>query len=160
MAVLASVLFVACDKNRIYEKNIAINKYVWSSEFTPSYTVEIKDTDVLYNLYLNIRHAEIYPYQNIWLLLTTQFPDSTSSSKRLEVVLANDEGKWFGEGMGDIWDYRVLIQENAFFTRPGFYTFKLTQNMRQDPLPGIMAVGIRIENTNILKKNNLSQSSR
>src|SRR4029078_1910647 len=114
---MAITLFSSCDKNRIYEKNIAIEKYIWDSKFTPSYTVEIKDTSVLYNLYVNVRHAEIYPFQNIWLMISTQFPDGTKSSRRIEVMLANGEGKWFGEGLGDIWDYRTLIQENAFFTQ-------------------------------------------
>ena len=145
------MLFSSCEKNRIYEKNVAIEKYIWDSKFTPSFTVEIKDTSVMYNLYVNVRHAEIYPFQNIWLMISTQFPDGTKSSRRIEVMLANDEGKWFGEGLGDIWDYRTLIQENAFFTEPGTYTFSLEQSMRQDPLPGIMAVGIRVENTGLHK---------
>jgi len=53
--------------------------------------------------------------------------------------------------LGDIWDYSTRIQENAFFTQPGLYTFSLEQNMRQDPLPGIMAIGLKVENTNLHK---------
>lgn len=147
------LILVSCDRNRVYEKNITIPKYIWDSKVKPSFTVEIKDTSVLYNLYVNVRHAEIYPYQNIWLLVGTQFPDSTGASKRIEIMLANEEGKWFGEGLGDIWDYRSLIQENAYFNKPGTYVFSLEQNMRQDPLPGIMSVGIRIENTGIHRSN-------
>src|SRR6187549_169559 len=71
------LLFDSCDKNRIYEKNITIEKYVWESKVKPTFTVDILDTSVLYNLYVNVRHAEIYPYQNIWLIVGTQFPDST-----------------------------------------------------------------------------------
>ena len=150
------LVFNSCDKNRIYEKNTTIEKYVWDSKAKPVFTVDILDTSVLYNLYVNVRHAEIYPYQNIWLIVSTKFPDSTFASKRIEIMLANQEGKWFGEGLGDIWDYRSLIQENAFFDKPGTYTFSLEQNMRQDPLPGIMSVGIRIENTGIHRSNSPS----
>ena len=144
-----------CDKNRIYEKNISIDKYVWDSRVVAEYEVEIKDTSALYNIYVNIRHADAYPFQNIWLLVGTRFPDSTSASKRIEITLANEEGKWYGEGLGDIWDYRSMIQENAFFNAPGTYTFSIEQDMRQNPLPGIMAIGLRIENTGI-KKNSVS----
>jgi len=147
------IINTGCDKNRVYEKNVTIDKYVWDSKFKPSYTVDISDTSALYNLYVNIRHAEIYPFQNIWLLIETKFPDSTNASKRIEIMLANDEGKWFGEGLGDIWDYRSMIQEQAYFNKPGTYVFTLEQNMRQDPLPGIMSVGIRIENTGIHRSN-------
>ena len=122
------LIFSSCDKSRIYEKNITIDKYIWDSKVKPTFAVEIEDTSVLYNLYVNIRHAEIYPFQNIWLLVSTKFPDSSSASKRIEIMLASDDGKWFGEGLGDIWDYRSLIQENAYFNKPGIYIFTLEEN--------------------------------
>lgn len=137
---------ISCERNRVYEKNISIEKYSWDSKVIPSYKVEIIDTSVLYNIYVNIRHADLYPFQNIWLQVGTQFPNGTKASRRVEIMLANDEGKWYGEGLGDIWDFRSLIQENAFFNNPGTYTFTIEQNMRQDPLPGIMAIGLRVEN--------------
>ncbi|MGB3077386.1 MAG: gliding motility lipoprotein GldH [Chitinophagales bacterium] len=143
---------VSCEKNRVYEKNISIDKYSWDSKMIPSFKVEITDTASLYNIYVNIRHADLYPFQNIWLQAGTQFPDGTKTNRRIEIMLANDEGKWYGEGLGDIWDFRSLVQENAFFNKPGTYTFTLTQNMRQDPLPGIMAVGLRVENMGMNKK--------
>lgn len=153
MAVSMILLLASCEKNRIFEKNVAVKKDVWDSRFIPSFSVEISDTSLLYNLYVTVHHTEIYPFQNIWLLVSTRFPDSTKSSKRIEVMLANDEGRWFGENLGEIWDYSTLIQENAFFTRPGTYTFTLEQIMRQDPLPGIMSIGIRVENTGIRRSN-------
>ena len=154
------ILFTSCDKNRIYEKNVTIDKYIWDSKVKPVFTVDIADTSVLYNLYINVRHAEIYPFQNIWLIVSTKFPDGTTASRRIEVMLADEEGKWFGEGLGDIWDYRSLIQENAFFDKPGTYTFSLEQNMRVDPLPGVMSIGMRIENTGIYRTNEQENNSR
>lgn len=152
MVGLSMILFLSsCEKNRIYEANVPIKNNTWDSNFTPSYTVDIRDTTLLYNLYVDVHHTEIYPFQNIWLLVTTRFPDSTKLSRRIEVMLANDEGKWFGESLGEICDYRTLIQENAFFTKPGTYTFTFGQIMRQDELPGIMSIGIRVENTGIRK---------
>jgi gliding motility-associated lipoprotein GldH len=148
---LLVVCCCSCEKNRTYEKNVSIEKYSWDSKVAPAFTVDIRDTSQLYNIYVNVRHNDEYPFQNLWLLVTTQFPDSTAS-RRIEINLADDEGKWYGEGIGDIWDYRSQIQENALFDRPGKYTFTLAQNMRQDPIPGIMAVGIRLENTG-MKKN-------
>lgn len=152
--LLMVITLVSCEKNRVYEKNISIGKYVWDSRVVPAFTVEISDTAQLYNIYVNIRHADLYPFQNIWLQIGTEFPDGTNTSRRYEIMLANDEGKWHGEGLGDIWDFRSLVQENAFFKTPGTYTFTLTQNMRQDPLPGIMAVGLRVEKTGLQKNAN------
>jgi gliding motility-associated lipoprotein GldH len=151
VAVLILSFATSCEENRIYEKNINIEEYRWDSKTVPSYQVDIKDTSVLYNLYVNVRHAELYPFQNIWLVVGTIYPDGKKASSRVEIMLANNEGKWYGEGLGDIWDYRVQIQENAFFNQPGSYVFTIQQNMRQDPLPGIMAIGLRIENSGLKK---------
>lgn len=151
--ILVLMLFAlaSCEKNRVYEKNISIDKYLWNSKTVASFSVTISDTTQLYNIYVNIRHADLYPFQNIWLQIGTEFPDGTNANRRMEIMLANDEGKWHGEGLGDIWDFRALVQENAFFKSGGTYTFTLAQNMRQDPLPGIMAVGLRVEKTGIQK---------
>ncbi|MBK8414603.1 MAG: gliding motility lipoprotein GldH [Bacteroidetes bacterium] len=63
----------------------------------------------------------------------------------MECILASPEGRWLGEGLGDIWDNRILFKENVQFTQPGEYRFELNQAMRINPLPGIMDAGIRIE---------------
>lgn len=138
-------LVAACDPNRQYEKNVTIKNYIWHSQTVPEFLVEIKDTSLLYNLFLNIRHTTHYPYRNIWLIVGMTAADGSSSSKQLEILLGDEKGMWFGDGLGDIWDYRTLIQQNAYFAQPGLYRFTLAHNMRQDPLPGIMAVGIRLE---------------
>lgn len=149
--ILASM--TGCEKNRVYEKNISIEKFSWNSDTIPAFTVEIPDTTALYNIYVNIRHADLYPFQNIWLQVGTRFPDGKETNRRIEITLANDEGKWYGEGLGDIWDFRSLIQENAYFNTTGTYTFTVSQIMRQDPLPGIMAIGLRVERTGMSKLN-------
>ncbi len=141
----------SCDLNRVYEKYASISNNGWEIKSPANFTIEIGDTSVLYDMYINIRHNETYPFQNIWLMIATKFPDGTNLSRRIEIMLASEDGKWYGENLGDIWDYRTLIQENASFTQAGTYTFSFEQNMRQDPLPGIMAVGLRIENPGIHK---------
>jgi len=54
-------------------------------------------------------------------------------------------GEPLGDGAGDIFDHQVLGLKNQVFPQNGTYTIKLQQYMRRDPLPGIMAVGVRVE---------------
>ena len=61
------------------------------------------------------------------------------------MTLADDKGQWLGDGMGDIWDNRALFRERMRFPQSGLYTFEIEQAMRQNPLPQIMDVGLRIE---------------
>ncbi len=142
-----SLSLFSCDKNRVFEKNVTVEKSIWSSADKMNFEVDVIDTTATYNVYINVRHASIYPYSNLWLMVTTISPDGTSQKQRVEVSLADEEGAWHGEGMGDIWDLKYLAQQNARFVKKGKYSFQFEQIMRQDPIPGIMAMGLRVEQT-------------
>jgi gliding motility-associated lipoprotein GldH len=142
-------LFIACQQNLSYEKYISIDRESWNSAQKLFFPVEIKDTSVLYNIYINVRNTNDYPFSNLWLNIGTKFPDNQSFEKRINLTLADSSGKWLGQPQGDLNDEKILIQQNAFFQKPGTYTFSLEQIMRQDPLPGILAIGLRVENTQI-----------
>jgi gliding motility-associated lipoprotein GldH len=105
----------------------------------------IQDTMKKYNVYINIRNAGYYRFSNLYLFVNTRFPDGQIQRDTVECILASPEGKWLGDGLGDIWDNRVLFKKNVMFRQPGDYRFELIQAMRIDPLPGIMDAGIRIE---------------
>ena len=63
----------------------------------------------------------------------------------VEITLAAPDGKWLGEGLGDIYDNRYLFRKAFKFPKTGEYRIELIQAMRVNPLPGIMDAGIRIE---------------
>ena len=148
--ILCLTIFTACDKNRVFEKNKEIPKYQWASDNKATFTVDLPDTTRLYDIYINIRHVDYYPFSNLWVIMRTTFPDKKQFEKRIEIPLANDDGRWFGESMGDIWDYRCRLPRTFYSNKPGTYTFEIEQDMRKDPLPGIMAIGLRVENTGVL----------
>lgn len=137
----------SCDPNRVYEENKDIPDYQWKYDNIVEFPISIKDTSSLYNIYVNVRHTHFYPYRNLWLKVHTKFPEGKQMEKRVDIELANKEGKWYSNCAGDICDYQVAIQENAYFNQKGTYKIELEQNMRQNPLPGIMDMGIRVEKT-------------
>ena len=138
---------VACDSNVVFEKNIKLDDNRWYQENVLRLEAEIKDTVTPMNMYINVRNAGGYQFSNLFLFLTTTTPANVKARDTLELVLADESGKWKGDGMGDIWDNRVLFKKNFRFAVAGKYTFELEQAMRVDPLPQIMDAGIRIEQT-------------
>ncbi len=150
MAVAACLVMASClpTKMDTYEKNQEIPGHQWSYQYKPVFDVTVKpeDTAFLYNIYVNIRHQDAYPYSNIWVMVNTQFPgDTTQHPRRVELPLADVSGKWLGSGLDDIYEHRIPIQENAILNKPGTYHFTFEQNMRQNPLPYVMNVGLRVE---------------
>lgn len=144
------LLAAACKpiKMDAYEKNLEIPGHDWAYDYKPSFdvTIQPEDTANLYDIYVNVRHTDAYPYSNIWLLVGTRYPgDSIPKEQRVELPLADINGKWHGSGIDDIYEHRVLIQQKAIFSKPGTYKFTFEQNMRQNPLPHVMNIGLRIE---------------
>jgi gliding motility-associated lipoprotein GldH len=135
----------SCDPKRVYEKNEKIANNNWDQNTPLVFLVNITDTFYLHNVYINVRNAGFFGFSNLFLFINTRFPQGQMERDTLECVLATPEGKWLGEGLGDIFDNRILFKKNVRFPQTGEYRFELIQAMRINPLPGIMDAGIRIE---------------
>lgn len=127
-----------------FEKNVRIPQHEWKSNFIPEINVEITDTISVHNLFVVIRHTDAYRFNNLWINLYTSVPGEKERKQRFDLRLATDDKGWLGTGMDDIFEHRVLIAP-VRFPKAGKYTFKIENIMREDPLPYIMNVGIRIE---------------
>ena len=143
--LLCALLFASCDDARIYEENESIPETGWSHEKALVFNAEIRDPATAANFYVNVRNADGYPYSNLYLFITTKFPNGKQSNDTLECVLADDKGKWLGKGIGDIYDNQIPFKRNVRFPQAGTYTFEIRHGMRPDVVPLIMDVGLRIE---------------
>lgn len=149
MAVGMLLVAASCEPMKMdtYEKNLEIPGHEWAYNYKPAFEVTLQpaDTAYVYNISVNIRHKDAYPYSNIYLLINTQFPGEQPISQRVELPLADMTGKWLGTGLDDIYEHQIPIQQKAILNKPGTYRFTFEQNMRQNPLPDIMNVGLRVE---------------
>lgn len=148
--IIAILLLVSgCLSSPYYQKEYAMPKNAWAYNFRPSFKFEITDTNSLYNLYFLIRHTDAYPFSNIWLMVYTKKPgDTTFEATRLEIPLAEPSGKWLGRGMGEIWEQRMPISvegDTLMLRTKGMWEIRIEQNMRTNPLPEILQVGLRAE---------------
>lgn len=144
--VLLFVLFFSsCDKNRIFDDYKGIPDNNWSSSNVIKFEVDIADIETPTNFYINVRNADGYPFNNLFLFIKTTFPDGKMSNDTLECILADENGKWLGSGMGDIYDNQIPFKKNVRFPTAGKYTFEIQHGMRTDIIPLIMDIGLRIE---------------
>jgi len=146
--ILALVGMQSCkapDLN-VFERNVAIPAQSWSYHFLPSVDFNVSDTIASYNVLVVCRHTEAYAYKNLWVLLDTRKPGEIKTQKeRFELTLQDNTGRWYGTGMDDIWEQRIPLYQNLHFDKPGVYTVTFEQNMRDEPLKGILDIGLRVE---------------
>ena len=145
LASVISVFFISCDKNRVFEENTEIPGNVWKMENRLKFEVNITDTVSSHNFYINIRNSDSYPYSNLFLFVTTRFPNGKFARDTVECTLADESGKWLGDGLGDLWDNKILFKQGARFPLAGKYEFEFEQAMRVEDLPLIVDAGLRIE---------------
>ncbi|WP_324676016.1 gliding motility lipoprotein GldH [Hymenobacter sp. GOD-10R] len=144
----------ACDPNRVFEKNTDLDNNRWVVQVKPTFEFEIPDTTQRYDIYINIRNTLSYGYYNLYVKHTLTGPDNKRISQLLHQMLLMDPqtGEPRGSGTGDIFDHQFLALPNQHFRHPGTYKIVLEQYMRQDQLPDIMSVGIRVAKAGEPKK--------
>jgi len=143
---LISVAIVSCGKIDLFEKQAQIPAQQWFYNFVPEFAFTIEDTASLYNVYIVLRHTDLYNYNNIWLRVGSKGPSDSMHFQNINLVLASDSKGWEGRGTDDIFEVRKSISPGPVsFKTPGKYTFSIAQIMRENPLRYILNVGIRLE---------------
>lgn len=141
-------LLTACGSGVIFDEKYTYKEALWNSDDIAKFDVPVEDSTELFNFYILIRNTTEYPWANLQLFLKTLFPDNTMAVDTIECFLAAPDGKWLGKGKGFIRDNKILLHRNVRFFQKGLYSFEFKQAMRQDPLPGIESIGLRIEKAN------------
>lgn len=145
------LIFPGCDdEQRVYEKNIDLHQKYWLVSYIPEFDFEISETSHPYDLFYNIRNSISYPYHNLYVKYSLEDTLGNVISSKLQNMDLFDPmtGKPYGEGLGDIFDHRILAIKDQRFDSPGIYRFKIQQYMRQDTLPMILSVGLRVASSN------------
>lgn len=138
-------IFTSCNKGVVYSKYESFEEYEWYAKNKITFDTEITDSLGLHDISLLVRHADAYPYSNLFVYLTTKYPDGFTTLDTLECILASGKGEWLGDGAGDIFDLTIPLKKSVRFPMAGKYSFTFEQAMRTDPLPLIMDFGLEIK---------------
>jgi len=148
----AILLLAGCDSNRVFEEYTEFSDRIWKINNPAGFEFEIKDTVKKYNLYYNVRNSLDYPYARFFVQYALLDSSGTVLSKKLVSNFLFDQktGRPLGRsGLGDVYDNQFIMLENHEFKTPGIYKIQLEQFNRQDSLQGILAVGLRVEMTDL-----------
>jgi gliding motility-associated lipoprotein GldH len=139
-------LVFGCGKKEdiVFEKKHDFQKQEWAYADSLNFTFDIADTATLYDIVLDIGHRTDFPYQNLYTQIGLNFPTGQRAQQLVNIDLADNTGKWFGEGSGDLRHYEVNIQTNAFFNQIGKHSYTLTQFMRSDILRGVESLAFKL----------------
>ena len=155
IAALSMVLLlVSCDKKRVFDEYKALDGK-WKKDNVVSFNFDQKDTVSKYNMFINVRNNNSYPYSNLFLIVHLQEPGSKLTKvDTLEYPMANPDGSLMGEGFSDVKESKLWYKENVRFPKAGKYTVSIQHAVRKggevpgvNELNGVIDVGLRIEST-------------
>ena len=147
-------VFISCDSKMVVGEMRDLPGY-WDKNEALEFQIPQLDSLKNYDFYLHLRNTNDYPYNNIFLIASIEFPHGKTITDALEYRMANADGTWLGTGIGTVKENKLWYKENVSFFEEGTYRLTLSQAVRNNgavhgvtQLEGITEVGYSLEEAN------------
>jgi gliding motility-associated lipoprotein GldH len=147
------ICITSCDKKRVFDEYKSIEKN-WHKDSIISFSFTQKDTIKPFNLFVNLRNNNKYPYNNLFLIVELEQPNKQTIVDTLEYQMANADGTLLGDGFTETKESKLFYKEKYQFKNSGTYNVYIQHAVRHsgkitglENLEGILDVGFRIEST-------------
>lgn len=150
--VMVCLSLASCDSNSVFDEYKSVSNQ-WNKDSVITFKVNPPDSINMYNVFVNLRNTNDYKYNNLFLIVSTKFPNGKVIKDTLEYRMAKPNGEFLGTGFSDVKENKLWYKENVVFQEVGEYQFDIQHAMREngkvhgvENLEGITDVGLRIEN--------------
>ena len=151
MLFIFSILLASCESDIVFSETRAMGGH-WGQHEAVEFKIPQLDSLKSYNLFLNIRNSNEYKYNNLFLIVSMNFPHGKTITDTLEYRMANPDGSWLGQGIGNVKENKLWYKEHVRFFEEGIYSITIAQAMRNNgavegvsKLEGITDVGVSVE---------------
>ena len=144
---LICVVFLSCRGNSHYYHSETIPAKGWDLNETLYFQDSLRD-DVAEKMHfeVNLRHTNMYPYQNLWMYIRTRTSDGTNRLDSINWTLSEPSGRWLGSGWGSLYSLSQRLPDlsikKTFGTR--WFSIEVQHGLQDQTLPGIDDVGIHL----------------
>ncbi len=146
--LVASIFLASCSNDLLFSEVESLDSKIWNLDSTQTFEVNILPDEIGKNNRLKseilVRHTGRYEYQNLWIFIECQKPDSTIVLDTMNIFLADSFGQWIGNsGIGSLYTITVPTPKQNIST-PGKYKFSIKQGMRMDNISNISEIGFNV----------------
>ncbi|MCW2119294.1 gliding motility lipoprotein GldH [Flavobacterium sp. 7A] len=149
LLLLMAILLFSCDKKRVFDEYKSVGS-AWNKDSIVSFDLPELDSTKKYDVFINIRDNNSYPYNNLFLIVTLEKPNGYTKVDTLEYEMAAPDGSLLGDGFTDIKESKLFYKEGVRFR--GKYKVNIKQAVRESgkvpgvtQLEGVTDIGLRIE---------------
>lgn len=151
LLILTGLTLSSCSNEAVFSSNKTFANG-WPLQDTVKVTLPQMDSLKAYNLFINVRNTNDYPYNNLFLIVNMQYPKGKSITDTLEYRMANPDGTWIGTGIGSVKESKLWYSEGLRFNESGEYVLAIVHAVRNngavdgvERLVGIADVGVSVE---------------
>lgn len=151
LLIFVAILFFSCDKKRVFDEYKSVGS-AWNKDSIVTFDLPKLDSTKQYNLFVNLRDNNNYPFNNLFLIVSMEKPNGFIKVDTLEYQMANPDGSLLGDGFSDIKESKLFYKEKIKLQ--GITKIHIKQAVRENgkipgvkTLEGITEVGFRIEKT-------------
>jgi len=148
---LVMVLFISCDSNTVFSESRSLTGE-WNKDETIVFNIPQLDSLKKYDVFLNLRNTNDYRFNNMFLIVSIDFPHGKTITDTLEYKMANPDGTWLGSGIGNIKENKLWYREKVSFLEKGNYKLRINHAVRNNGivegvtnLEGVTDIGYSIE---------------
>lgn len=118
--ILLFILVISCDKKRVFDQYKSVGN-AWHKDSTVTFELPQLDSKKVYNMYVNVRDNDDYPFNNLFLIVSLEQPNHQIKVDTLEYVMTNPDGTLLGDGFSDIKESKLFYKGKQNFTQKGIY---------------------------------------
>lgn len=149
--ILVALSVISCDKKRVFDEYKTVGNS-WNKDSIVSFDLPQLNATMKYDLFVNVRDNNDYPFNNLFLIVSMQQPNRRVITDTLEYQMTEADGTLLGDGFTDVKESKLFYKENVKFNLKGKYKVTIQQANRETgkidgvkELKGISEVGFRIE---------------
>jgi gliding motility-associated lipoprotein GldH len=145
--LLTMFILTACQKNSYYHHSESIPSKGWDMNGTLFFQDSLRD-DAPEKLHFTVelRHNNLYPYQNFWLYLRTRTSDGKNRLDSINWKLSEPSGRWIGEGWGSLYNLTHQLPDLEIHKTTGnrWFSIEVQHGLKDPTLTGIENIGIHL----------------
>ncbi len=144
IVLVFSLTLASCNRNTVFTDSVPMKNEKWHLDNILSFDVPVEDTVSGNDISFIIRTGPSYPFRNLYLFITTSSPEGRKITDTIQYFLADEKGRWYGKGFGDIYELTLPFKTNVFFPAKGTFNFTIRHGMRDTELRGFYDFGLKV----------------
>lgn len=139
-----SMIIMSCGPKVIFDSKTKLNTEGWTYKDGIDFGVNISDSTSAYDMILEIGFDPNFSYENVYFLISTDFPESIATQDSVSFQLSDSKGQWNGDCSSSLCSTQFILQHGIYFKELGDYTFGFSQFSRDENLKGMKSLGLKI----------------